>query len=295
MAAVRNFQNFVVRGGIGIFYDQFPGQVVDNFSQNPPLYNSFVITPLGAAGIPVSPTQTTGAASNVYAIAAQNNAAFVSGFTGGGTLASISAAAPFFSPPGIFTANAETQLPTVSKMELGNPEGFGANTSLTVGYYGNHGIHELIVDPSVNAFDIGLGSFRRRCRMRASPKCNSQTPTPYRTTTVSPLRSHSGFTGGVPGVISANYTYSHAFDEVSNGGLLPFVYNTNISPLTPQIPGNYRNNYGPADYDVRNYFSLNYVWQVPIRKALGGRGWAPLVDGWQVSGAIFARSGLRIP
>ena len=114
-------QNFVVRGGIGIFYDQFPGQVVDNFSQNPPLYNQFVITPLGATGIPVSPTQT-GAASNVYAIAAQNNAAFVSGFKAGVLLASISAAAPFFSPPGIFTANKGTQVTAVSEVEPRNPE-----------------------------------------------------------------------------------------------------------------------------------------------------------------------------
>ena len=93
------------------------------------------------------------------------------------------------------------------------------------------------------------------------------------------------------GIISVNYTYSHGFDEVSNGGLLPFVASSNVSPLTPQIPGNYRNNYGPTDYDVRNYLSVNYVWQVPIRRMLGGHGWAPLVDGWQVSGAIFARSG----
>ena len=284
-------KNLVVRGGIGIFYDQFPGQVVDNFSQNPPLYNSFVITPLGAAGIPVSPTQTTGAGSNVYAIAAQNNAAFVSGFTGGGTLASISAAAPFFSPPGIFTANAQTQLPTYQKWSLEIQKGFGANTSLTVGYYGNHGIHELIVDPSLNAFDIGLGVLPATvpdARFSEVQFADTHSVSNYNGMTASfTQRIH----GWGEGVISANYTWSHAFDEVSNGGLLPFVYNTNISPLTPQIPGNYRNNYGPADYDVRNYFSLNYVWQVPIRKALGGRGWAPLVDGWQVSGAIFARSG----
>ena len=36
----------------------------------------------------------------------------------------------------------------------------------------------------------------------------------------------------------------------------------------------------------------NYVWELPIRRALGGRGWKPLVDGWQVSGAIFFRTGL---
>ncbi|MFZ0582396.1 MAG: carboxypeptidase regulatory-like domain-containing protein, partial [Candidatus Acidiferrales bacterium] len=284
-------RNFVVRGGAGIFYDQFPGQVVDNFSQNPPLYNQFVITPLGATGIPVSPTQT-GAASNVYAIAAQNNAAFVSGFTGGGTLASISAAAPFFSPPGIFTANKETQLPQYQKWSLEIQKGFGANTSITVGYYGNHGIHELIVDPSVNAYDIGLGVLPATvpdARFSEVQFADTHSVSNYNGVTAS--FTHR-FTGWGSGVLSANYTYSHAFDEVSNGGLLPFVYDTNISPLAPQIPGDYRNNYGPADYDVRHYLALNYVWELPIRRALGGRGWAPLVDGWQVSGAIFARSGL---
>jgi hypothetical protein len=53
----------------------------------------------------------------------------------------------------------------------------------------------------------------------------------------------------------------------------------------------YRNNYGPSDYDVRNSLVGNYVWQLPIRKALRGHGWAPLVEGWQVAGTVFARSG----
>jgi hypothetical protein len=52
-----------------------------------------------------------------------------------------------------------------------------------------------------------------------------------------------------------------------------------------------QNNYGPADYDARHVINANYVWQVPIRKMLMGHGWAPLVDGWQVSGAIFYRTG----
>ena len=118
---------------------------------------------------------------------------------------------------------------------------------------GNHGIHELIVDPSLNAFDIGLGVLPATvpdARFSEVQFADTHSVSNYNGMTASfTQRIH----GWGEGIISANYTWSHAFDEVSNGGLLPFVYSTNISPLTPQIPGNYRNNYGPADYDVRNY------------------------------------------
>jgi hypothetical protein len=284
--------NLVVRGGIGIFYDQFPGQVVDNFSQNPPLNNSFQITPSAANGftpIPISPAQT-GALSNVYAIAAQNNAAFLTGFGSGATLADLQAAAPYFSAPNMFTANKNTQYPQYQKWSLEVQKGFGANTSVTVGYYGNHGIHELIVDPSLNAYDLGFGSLPA-----VAPDSRFSEVQFADTHAVS---NYNGLTAsfthrfGSAGVMSLNYTWSHAFDEVSNGGLLPFVDNSNVSVLTPQIPGDYRNNYGPSDYDVRHYVSASYVYTIPFKRMFGGRGWSALTDGWQVSGAVFARSGL---
>jgi Carboxypeptidase regulatory-like domain len=276
--------NLVVRGGIGIFYDQFPGQVIDNFSQNPPLYNTFV-----TYGAPVAQTQIAGG-GNVYSIAADNNAAFTTGFANGATLAQIESSAPFFTPPGIFTANKNTNYPQYQKWSLEVQKSFGANTSVTLGYYGNHGIHELIVDPSLNASDFGLGVLP------------AATPDPrfaeVQFADTHAVSNYNGMTAsfvhrfGSAGVVSVNYTWSHALDEVSNGGLLPFVYSTNISPLSPQIPGDYRNNYGPSDYDVRHYVSASYVYTVPFRRMFGGHGWAPLVDGWQIAGAVFARSGL---
>jgi hypothetical protein len=33
------------------------------------------------------------------------------------------------------------------------------------------------------------------------------------------------------------------------------------------------------------------VWDVPVKEALGGHGWNIVVNGWQVSGALFARTG----
>ncbi len=58
--------NFVVRGGAGIFYDIFPGQIADNLAQNSPLFNTFTIVAVnpaltGAAapcGAFLSPNQT---------------------------------------------------------------------------------------------------------------------------------------------------------------------------------------------------------------------------------------------
>jgi hypothetical protein len=279
--------NLVVRGGIGIFYDQFPGQVVDNFSQNPPLYNIFVI---GGHASPQETVVDSSGGPNAFANALASNTGLVTGFNQGATLADLENTVPGFSPPGIFTADAKTRVPQYQKWSLEVQKGFGANTSVTVGYYGNHGIHELIVDPSVNAFGFAsLPAAPIDQRFATVQFADSAAVSNYNGVTATFTHRFSGWSKGV---VSVNYTYSHAFDEDSNGGLLPFVDNTNVSPLNPQIPGNYRNNYGPADYDVRNYLNANYVWEVPIRRMLGGHGWAPLVDGWQISGAIFARSGL---
>jgi hypothetical protein len=86
----------------------------------------------------------------------------------------------------------------------------------------------------------------------------------------------------------ANYTYSHVIDVISNDGLLPFNGGTNLSILNPQDPFNpARFNYGNADYDVRHYASLNYVWTTP--KLTGWRSW---IASWTVSVTVFTRSGL---
>ena len=42
---------------------------------------------------------------------------------------------------------------------------------------------------------------------------------------------------------------------------------------------------------VRHSLNANYVWQLPVKTVLRGRGPDYLVKGWQVSGTIFARTG----
>ena len=75
-------------------------------------------------------------------------------------------------------------------------------------------------------------------------------------------------------------------DTVSNGGFLPFSAGGIMSPL----PGRLWRQYGPCDYDVRQNFTLQYVYQLPVKVRNRMLGYA--VNGWQVSGSVFRRSGI---
>ncbi|MGB0035151.1 MAG: carboxypeptidase regulatory-like domain-containing protein [Candidatus Acidiferrales bacterium] len=300
-------RNTVVRGGIGIFYDAFPGVLVDAFAANPPLINTFTTVNNNLAD-----TQ----ASNVYADAAADNQAFLNGFQQGLTLNQIANSLPpgVFVPPVLASSDLHSKVPQYQKWSLEVQQGFGNNTAVSVSYVGNHSTYDLIQNASINAFcdptDPNQPCFNAAATPGThfgslpltAPDPRFGTVTQYQNAGVSNYNGlvvsfNHKFTRWTTGQFSANYTWSHAFDIASNGGLtaVPFGIGSTgaVSSLSPpQDPNNIRGNYGPADYDVRHYFSANYVWQVPVRTALRGHGYGPLVDGWQVSGTVFSRSGL---
>ncbi len=267
----------VIRGGIGIFGDSFPAVLVDNFSSNPPVLNSFIVT--GA----LSPAS----AGNVFQVASGANNSFVSSFAGGGTLGSILASNPFFSPPTITSSNSEIRQPRYQEWNLQIQQAIGWNSVVSLNYVGNHGIFEAVLNNGVNAFGLdGLPA--------AAPDPRFSTVTQVQSAAVSNYNGlvatfKHNFNQGFS--LQANYTWSHALDEISNGGLLPFNDSTNVSILNPVNPLDIRQNYGNADYDVRHYFSANYVWSDGLRHLFK---WGPnaLFAGWTFSGTIFARSGL---
>jgi hypothetical protein len=86
--------------------------------------------------------------------------------------------------------------------------------------------------------------------------------------------------------VQANYTWSRCMDTVSNGGFLPFAAGAVLSPL----PGELGRQYGPCDYDVRQNFTAQYVYQLPIK--IRNRALGRALNGWQVSGTAFWHSGL---
>ncbi len=272
----------VLRGGVGLFDDTFPSFVVDSIAQNPPFDNSFVVS-----GVPLTAMAST---------AASANSTFLSGFASGQTVSAMMASNPAFVPPNFYTPGLVIRTPRYQEWNLELQQGFGANNSLSIDYVGNHGIHIPVANNGLNAYCpasacpggfAGLPAAPPDARFGTITQVQSMGVSNYNGVTVSLTRRFSaGFQ------LQANYTWSHALDDVSNGGLLPFTATTDTSILSPQDPYNFkRYNYGNADYDVRHSGSVNYLWEVPFRSYVH---WGPsqLWQGWVVSGTLFARTGL---
>ena len=282
--------NTVVRGGFGIFHDFFPATVADSFLNNPPLYNQFVVGP-GT----LEPT----APGSLNSQAAAANQAFVNGFHTGGTLASIGASSPFFVPPSMFSSARMIHAPQYQEWNLEVQQGVGQNTSVSINYVGNHQIYGALQNPGLNAYcdatclttlgstathfsDLPTTTGGLDPRFGTVTEISSGNVANYNGVTISVSRRFSSLQ------FQANYTYSHAIDLISNGGFLQYNFATNTSTLNPQDPFNVRKyNAGNADYDVRHYASLNYVWTTPKKE-----GWIGALTSWSISGTAFWRTGL---
>jgi hypothetical protein len=283
-------RNTVVRGGVGIFYDAFQGQVVDFMSANAPRLNAFSV-----AGDNLAPTE----ASNLFRDAANSNAAFLAGFNNGLTFNQIAASVPGFAPPGITSTDRRNLVPQYQKWNLEIQQGIGRNSSVSINYVGNHGIHELNGSSAANAFCppatcpngfVGLPAAAVDSRFGFVTILESRGVSNYNGLQIS---GQHRFTSGL---IQVNYTWSHALDMISNAGINGFslaLFGANFTSLEAlEDPNNPRRNYGNADYDVRHYVTMNYVWELPINRLTFGHGPSALVKGWQVSGTLFARTGL---
>jgi len=278
--------NSVLRGGAGILYDPFQEGLAEPFYLNPPIYNNFTAT---------ADNLTPDEISSLFRDTAASNLAFVNGFAEGKTLAQLQAEIPDFSPPRLTSAERKMHRPQYQKWSLQWEQGLGVSTAVSVGYFGHHGIHELFMNPNANAF--GFGSLpAAQCDSPPVPACSDRRFAEVDQWATEAISNYNGmvvsfrhhFSRWGSGLVQLNYTYGHAFDEVSNGGVANF---TQGSSGSPQDPSHLRGAYGPAEYDVRHSVNANYVWELPVKAVFQGHGPDSLLNGWQISGTLFARTG----
>ncbi|HUK49232.1 MAG TPA: TonB-dependent receptor [Terriglobales bacterium] len=291
----------VVRGGIGIFADVFPGTIATSFDTNSPLKNTFITSGnLLAPGLPGS-SQTVATAAN---------AAFLAGFSAGQNIGQIETADPLFTPPAIVNAANNIRDPKYQEWNLEIQQGIGSKTSVSINYVGNHGSDLALENGGINTFCNGPATpLPYNPGLTGAASCQSSlgisgfvglplVPIDQRFSSVAEVgnngvSNYNGvtfeFTRRFASLqVQANYTYSHALDDISNGGFLPFNFDTNTSILSPQDPFNFRfYNYGNADYDVRHQFTANYVYTTPRVHGLLG----DLLN-WTISGDFFVHTGL---
>jgi hypothetical protein len=270
-----------IRTGFGMFADAFPGQIADAFLNNAP--TNVPITIYGPAFGGTNTTLVPSDPASAYGIASASAAAFHSGFAGGASNSSLSALNGF-SSPNIQTAQQHIYNPTYEEWSLAIEQQVSKNDALSVMYVGNRTYHQPELNNDVNAFNGG-GAAGFASLPTSAPNPNFASATEVSSSAkgnfngvVVFLKHHSKSLS-----LNLNYQYSHALDEISNGGFNGFSGNS----VFPDNPSNLASNYGNADYDVRHYVSGNYIYTVP--HFAGPR---VLVDGWQFSGTVFHSTGL---
>ena len=282
---------FIVRGGVGLFADAFPGALIENqYLTFPDNYGAFVEA--GNVG------QGAGSAP-AFALASYNalTTGFSTGLNANQLAASLPPGVPFFAPAHYLSPQ-HVVSPKYLEWSLQFQLQLDPSNAVVLSYVGNHGYDLVSYDYAINQNLAG----------------NAYTPpsayTSFEDVPVNPPDPRFGQMGiindnaisGYNGIsliykhinrygVTANfsYTYSHALDDVSNGGQSE-DFNNNGLPY--QIVPNHTSllMYSNADYDIRHNFlaDLTYVEPYHFRNKI--------VDfaagGWTVGGKAFWRSGL---
>lgn len=279
-------RNTVIRTGVGLFSDLYPANLLNALGQNFPVVNPWNVQATGTQSVAwdLNPAASTAYPNSGIQQVLTCNSAFVNNYNSGGNLLTYQAAAPscagtlpsyYAVPPGI-------KNPKYLEWNFEIQHSFGSHTVVSANYVGNRGYDENYLNPYLNGFGFGeLPATAPDPRVAQVVQVQNGAVSNYNGLVLSiQQRPWHGLSGQV------NYTYSHAFDDVSNGGRNPFIFYTSTGDTSPY---DIHNGYGPADYDVRHNLTASYLYELPIRT--GNHLTNALLGGWQLSGTLFAHTG----
>lgn len=283
----------VISGGISQLYDNPAAGLVDNLLGNPPVAVPFRVRN-GSTG--VLPFDPNGAPATYAASAA--------GFSITNSYNTIQANLPpgvAFNPPAVSSLVGTIKSPEWQEWNLTVQQELDRSTVLSINYVGNHGARIPYTNAWPNAYDPfgiynGALPFVPASYSASATAIAGGFPTGiYGTVTQTQSGAVSNYNGLTFSLrrqfnhwIAAhvNYTWSHNIDENSNGGL--FTYGDSIlgqiNPISLRT-----SNYGNSDYDIRHLVNADFVVNPEFHKS-GPIKW--VINGWQFSGKMFARTGL---
>jgi len=270
----------VIRAGVGQFSDLYPGTILNLYTRNFPQWTAFNYNQTSSFAF----NEPNSAANNVVAC----NTAFQSVYHSGGNLADFNAT-PGCSVPNLNSVG-NLANPKYTEWNLEIQRTIGPKTVVSVNYVGNRGYDGLVFNQTENAFNPGgfggLPTAPLDNRVADVGELTNNGVSNYNGVTVSVQQnSWHGFTGRL------SYTYSHALDDISNGGVLPYqITFSQISLLTQIDPSCLRClNYSNSDYDLRHNLTGNYVYQLPFHSE--NRLVDAALGGWLVSGTVYYHTG----
>src|SRR5579863_2978155 len=291
-------QNTVIRAGVGLFTDLYPGGLLSLFDTNFPQVNLFDV-PTGSVAFDLAPPASTAFPGSGVNLVTQCNGAFLSNYNSGGSLTTggssgggyAGAAAPLggclnaqgaLSVPNLNDVSRNFQNPKYVEWNLEVQHTFGAHTVVSANYVGNHGYDGIVFNPTLNGFGFGnLPATAPDPRVGRVDYLYSGAVSNYNGVTFSIQENQwHGLSGRL------NYTYSHALDELSNVPEEPFSVITSI--LTQFNPFNLHSQYASGDTNARHQQSGSSVYQCPSRG--GHRLGNAAIGGGLFPGRLFSRA-----
>lgn len=274
----------VFRGGLGLFADLYPASFAGELGINPPT----TFFPSIASGL----INGSGSGS-APAIAAASANAFATGFASGATLAQLQqAVAPApYGPPSFYSMPATVYSPKFLQWTFEIQHQFGMHNVLSARYMGNHGYDIFLSNPNANANAesalypngfLGLPAATPDPRFGAVIQATNNGYANYHSLLAMFRRA---FGRGFQGQIS--YAWSHALDNVSNGGVITYGYTSIGGQINPAAlrPLNYSN----ADYDARHNVTGDFIWEMPYK--LKNRLMSAIFCGWRAGAKLSAHTG----
>jgi hypothetical protein len=280
----------VLRGGFGLFADETGAILIRNeYETFPNLFAPFIYAGQVGTGV-----------GSAMAYAQAGNQALKSAFSSGGSFSQIKASLAAqdipFSPPSYYLSPHEFYNPEYAEWSLQLEKQLDADDAVFLTYVGNHGFNLIMPNYLPNQGLAGSSYAKAGYSFENVP---ASSPDP-RFAEVSSFsnRAVSNYDGasieykhidrkGLTTEVS--YTWSHALDDISNGGTgLLF----SLHGITAQlVPGSVSDlMYSNADYDIRHNFMVDAVYVEPFHFQNAAARYAG--GGWTVATKAFWRSGL---